>query len=49
MKILSLIILAIYMIFFWYNSFDGRNKVDRITSFILFLATCIPFFYIAGI
>ena len=46
MRIISLIILAVYMIFFWYNTFDSRNKVDRITSFILFLTTCIPFVYI---
>ena len=49
MKILSLIILAIYMIVFLCNSFDQKNKVERVMSFILFLATCIPFFYIAGI
>lgn len=48
MRITSLIILAIYMVFFWYNTFDSENKIDKITSFILFLATCIPFFYIAN-
>lgn len=48
MRIISLIILAIYMVFFWYNTFDSKNKIDKITSFVLFLATCIPFLYIAN-
>lgn len=46
MRIISLIILAIYMVFFWYNAFTSDFKNDKIASFALFVATCIPFFYI---
>lgn len=48
MKTLSLLILGIYMVFFLNNTFEGKNKIDVISSFVLFLATCIPFFYIAN-
>ena len=46
MRTTSLIILATYMVFFWYNTFTSEFKSDRIASFTLFVATCIPFFYI---
>ena len=48
MRIISLIILAIYMVFFWYNAFTSDFTSDRIASFILFIVTYIPFFYIAN-
>lgn len=48
MKILSLIILAIYMCFFWINVFDGKTRAETLGSLILFIATSVPFFYIAN-
>lgn len=46
MKIISLIILGIYMAFFIYNAAFSKTKTEKISSFILYMATCIPFIYI---
>lgn len=46
LKILSLIIIGFWLVSTFAATIRGEEKTSRITTFIMFLLTIIPFYYI---